>query len=242
MCKKMYKSITWHLMAWSRHRPCTTWLWHPDCQLCTSASVASSTCHVCSFRASWRSRIPDLGLWSKKRNLHFCRLSTKFSTLTFNFQVGLARQVVALSDNAGVPAAIARLWILDDQGEDVVVVDKWKLCSFVALLNRTPDFVNWKCFLGSPQSMQWYLCFTWILSGFLTISINPLIIIINQWNKKQPKQMIFLPRIVIRTQDLTLCFRTNWKKSHPMTRWPKVSSKNVNIPCNEGGGFFFHWL
>ena len=39
------------------------------------------------------------------------------------FKVGLGGEIVALSDDAGVPAAVVDLGILDDDGEGVLVDD-----------------------------------------------------------------------------------------------------------------------
>ena len=56
-------------------------------------------------------------------------------TLTIDFQVGFGGEIVALSDDAGVPAAVVDLGILDDDGEGVLVDDsKSILGSLVALL------------------------------------------------------------------------------------------------------------
>ena len=55
--------------------------------------------------------------------------------LTIDFKVGFGGEIIALSDDAGVPAAVVDLWVLDDEGESVLIDDsKSILCSLVALL------------------------------------------------------------------------------------------------------------
>jgi len=55
-------------------------------------------------------------------------------TLTLDFKVSLAGEIVALPHDAGVPSAVPDLRVLDDDGEDIVVVDERELGPFVALL------------------------------------------------------------------------------------------------------------
>ena len=55
--------------------------------------------------------------------------------LTIDFKVGFGGEIVALSDDAGVPAAVVDLGVLDDDGESILIDDvKSILCSLVALL------------------------------------------------------------------------------------------------------------
>ena len=54
--------------------------------------------------------------------------------LTFNFQVGLAREIVALPDDAGVSSAVIDLRIFDDQGKRVFIDYERKFFALVAFL------------------------------------------------------------------------------------------------------------
>ena len=55
--------------------------------------------------------------------------------LTIDFKVGFGGEIVALSDDARVPAAVVDLGVLDDEGESILIDDvKSILCSLVALL------------------------------------------------------------------------------------------------------------
>jgi hypothetical protein len=54
--------------------------------------------------------------------------------LTFDIQCGFARQIIALANDAGVPAAIGRLGVLDDKGEQVLVLCHGVFFAFVAFL------------------------------------------------------------------------------------------------------------
>ena len=57
-------------------------------------------------------------------------------SLTFDFQVRFAGEIVALSDDAGVAAGVVDLWVLDGDGEDVLVHVERVLGALVALLQR----------------------------------------------------------------------------------------------------------
>lgn len=55
--------------------------------------------------------------------------------LTSDIKVGFGGEIVALSDDARVPAAVVDLGVLDDDGESILIDDvKSILCSLVALL------------------------------------------------------------------------------------------------------------
>lgn len=65
--------------------------------------------------------------------------------LTFDFEVGLAGEIVALADNAHVPAAIAGLWVLDDEGEKVLILGHAVFLAFVTFLENYCIIVCSKC-------------------------------------------------------------------------------------------------
>ena len=60
--------------------------------------------------------------------------------LTFNLEVSLGGEIVALSDRAGVAASVSGLGLLDDQAEGVLVGLKPKLGTFVAFLGEEELF------------------------------------------------------------------------------------------------------
>ena len=55
--------------------------------------------------------------------------------LTFDFEVRLAGEVVALSDDAGVAPHVRHLGVLDDEREHVIVDDERVLGALVAFLD-----------------------------------------------------------------------------------------------------------
>ena len=62
------------------------------------------------------------------------REGRKLTILTFNLEVSLGGEIVALSNRAGVATRVSGLGLLDDQAEGVLVGLKSKLGSFVAFL------------------------------------------------------------------------------------------------------------
>lgn len=93
------------------------------------------------------------------------------STLTLNFEVCLAWKVVALSNNTCIPSTIALLRIFDYQSENVVIVDKWKLGTLVALLNKTPNSIIWKVSSSNIHHpcIKFFLQYQQNPSGFLLL-------------------------------------------------------------------------
>ena len=57
-----------------------------------------------------------------------------YKILTFDIQLGFACQIIALANDASVPAAIGRLGVLDDKGEQVLVLCHGVFFAFVAFL------------------------------------------------------------------------------------------------------------
>ena len=66
----------------------------------------------------------------------------KLRILTFNLEVSLGGEIVALPHRAGVPTSVSRLRLLDDQGEGVLVGLKPKLGTFVAFLGGENSFID----------------------------------------------------------------------------------------------------
>ena len=64
----------------------------------------------------------------------------KLRILTFNLEVSLGGEIVALSHGAGVATRVSGLGLLDDQGEGVLVCLKPKLGAFVAFLGGGKEF------------------------------------------------------------------------------------------------------
>ena len=56
--------------------------------------------------------------------------------LTFDFQVCLAGEVIALSDDTSVPATVTDLGVLDGKGKEIFVSLDCKLSASVALLKK----------------------------------------------------------------------------------------------------------
>lgn len=55
--------------------------------------------------------------------------------LTFHFQIAFAGEIIALTDDAGVAAAVTSLGIFDNDSEQVIIVDETELLAFVAFLD-----------------------------------------------------------------------------------------------------------
>ena len=66
--------------------------------------------------------------------------------LTFDFEVRLAGEVVALSDDAGIASGVIDLWVLDGDREHVLVHVERVLGPLVALLQRA-----WKMMSGNSE-------------------------------------------------------------------------------------------
>ena len=62
-----------------------------------------------------------------------------YKILTFDIQLDFARQIIALANDAGVPAAIGRLGVLNDKGEQVLVLCHGVFFAFVAFLRGEKD-------------------------------------------------------------------------------------------------------
>ena len=64
----------------------------------------------------------------------------KLRILTFNLEVSLGGEIIALSDGAGVATRVTGLGLLDDQAEGVLICLKPKLGTFVAFLGEGEQF------------------------------------------------------------------------------------------------------